>query len=570
MGSNNVIITKLIESYQKLETITSKHIINNDETNSLMHIAIICEDNCNRKNLLNLLYAKQSENDSTKYIINLESHEIILHLYQDYQIFINNVFLYDTIICILNLNFTIDELEFMNYALCGSDLNDQLYDIKTNIVILIDKCDDMVCEADGALSFINDNARNQYDNLLSLINKYNSTSSIEIYPITLESAVLYYHCKQLPTPAIINEIGSMEFGKLFWNKMSSEERIEQIQQFVESTEFQKRVDSTGLTSFSNALTNHSLNETIISSNKIKFAIKLQHQQNDYDMLILLETHAQKIKIFNEKFGTDGSLVTQLISKFSEFLDNYLGKTDIEYNLLLNNIHSKDSCTKLFNIYMLFKKISTLTFDRELFIDMIASNTKYLFNKCINKKLIDFFIDMIQKIKILTHASIIENNLYETNLEVKMQYIDKLITIEDKEWKKQLCQSILSSDFFELTPEKQIQKVNQIIDKYYLSNEEVINLWFAVLDETYSRNIQIVDKDKYYATKYIFWSDIFIKKSNHFYQYISELKILLAKIVAKPIDGLAETVIETHLVKLLQIKYPTDFFMYSEFDSNIRK
>lgn len=172
---------------------------------------------------------------------------------------------YDIIIYVIDIKTalnTTDEAEVLDFVLNQIRLNKENYDINTRLIILVNKCDNMIIEPNN---FILDTESGEYEEMYDQINKiinaHNKKYSVvySMIPISCENAFIYNLLINAPnklTQQQMNKIGSSYFGRIYWNGLKScKEKMDRLISYSKNKDNTQIITSTNINSGFNVFKN---------------------------------------------------------------------------------------------------------------------------------------------------------------------------------------------------------------------------------------------------------------------------------------------------------------------------
>jgi len=213
----------------------------------------------NKKTNLNLLNTINSYNDLpelehkvntiqnlilTKYrkFVKLNIHDLpglndvkTKDIYYDYVR--NNFLKYDIVVYIIDIKTalnTTDEADILDLILKQIHENKIKYDINTELIILINKCDNMRYKNNKLIiDTESDEYQEMYEQILNIITNHNSELNIKysIVPISCENAFIYNLLTNAPkklTEQQMNKMGINYFGCIYWNKLTKKDKRKRL------------------------------------------------------------------------------------------------------------------------------------------------------------------------------------------------------------------------------------------------------------------------------------------------------------------------------------------------------
>jgi len=219
--------------------------------------------------------------------------------------------------------------------------------INTKLIILINKCDDLM----------NNNLNNtEHEALLEQINKVIQEKKINcnIIPISckniLINMLLLENFEKLNN-LDINYVGSSYFGNIYWNKLTNEQKIERLQDYVKNNkeEIFNNIDNNGFNNFKKVI-NSVINDNLIDLKKNQeFRLLLPKI-----ILFCSDCQGLLLKIINYEENKNEDLEKYIIDyNFPLFqpLEKYFSETI--WNLIKDNPNENGSTLFLKNLELIF-------------------------------------------------------------------------------------------------------------------------------------------------------------------------------------------------------------------------
>lgn len=487
---------------------------------------------------------------------------------------------FDIVIWIIDINSalnTSDEMDLLKMIATKISENKTKYNINTKLLVLVNKCDDMIIENDNFI-FHSNEISEMYDQIVSIIKSTIGEIKYDICPISCEYAYIYRMYKKNPNIELetkyMDKFGFNEYGKNTWNKLSIADKKMYINQFISSSDYEERINTTGFNYFKNIISNHISDAYHLLINKIKYQIIIADIKSDieYNQLLILNYFVQEIIYVNnlcshksESDHTDLSIVfynkfINCCNLYNIKISNFLNDIDIKKNI---QEYINDSTNKTYHQLLQYKSLYDdfiLLLNKIKDCQLFAQSSNHIFDQ-IKTSVSTTLENIISAIHYYNITAIRITNCFNKII----IHIDELMKYQYNNCKKIIQVSILSSDFVKKFPEDQVKILCLVLDKYCLNNTDIINLIFNLLDSVYSIEIeQNSDSDectKKYFSKYHFWNNILIRSSNEYSPAITELKFLLQKFLIKPpndqVDLDNSVILEKFLLDILIKEYPKD-------------
>lgn len=399
----------------------------------------------------------------------------------------NNFHKMDVAITMFDINSSLNtagEVEILESVINNIKNNYEKYNINVELIILINKCDDMILKKEK-IEFENEEHADLFQQANDIINatvkKIYSELKYSVLSISCEDAFIYRMFKadnkvQLDAKQL-NKFGINEYGKAKWNKLSDDEKKNKIIELLNHCDHNERMIMCGFDAFRQKLIN------IFSVNKqyefivhhIKYLLYSIKKSDNVDITQQLEEinllkHKldQVSKLFN--CSENSEIKLSYMSYLKEF-DDFISKYILEYNeKYANPIITKDVDEKTFSssiiIQTIFKKIclcfqNTSNIIKKSIIDNVSGLNKYYINK-----LNDLTINVDDIFVIIDNLIV---NKYDKINNIMLNVFSK----------------ILQYNTIPKTPEKILFFIKKIKEKYYKKNkEELLKICICILDDYY--------------------------------------------------------------------------------------
>jgi hypothetical protein len=203
-----------------------------------------------------------------------------------YQYINNNFNKFDVIIFLLDINSamnTSDENDILKMLITNIKNNKDKYNIDTNLIVLLNKCDDMVFNKKTKKYELDEELQDMFNQANAIIQstckEIYSDFKYSILPISCENSYIYRMYKRNPTSKLdekhLNKFGSNEFGKSRWNRLDENEKLEQIHKLFKKFDYNDRISMSGFLEFKNTMQNmfSSNNQYLYIMNHLKYEIQ---------------------------------------------------------------------------------------------------------------------------------------------------------------------------------------------------------------------------------------------------------------------------------------------------------
>jgi GTPase Era involved in 16S rRNA processing len=225
--------------------------------------------------------------------------------YQEY--FNKNSHKFDIILLVLDINTalnTSDDIDILKLILTNMSDNKTKYDINTHLIVLLNKCDELVLSDDYYIPR-DEELREMYKQSITIITKqaslFTDLPEIHIKSISLEDAFIYrsyeYDNNCVLDDKYMDKFGNNEFGKRVWSNKTKEQQKSCIKTLLASMDHKLSIAKTGFLHFDKILTKVINNNYYsISVNPIKYELsKIYDDVFDIDVYYTLYKRIKKIK-----------------------------------------------------------------------------------------------------------------------------------------------------------------------------------------------------------------------------------------------------------------------------------
>jgi GTPase SAR1 family protein len=456
-----------------------------------------------------------------------------------------------------------DQMDMLKFILTCIRSKYEEFDCETKFIVLINKCDDMTVQ-DGYPEMDND-MKNMFDQAKGIIdqtvhdifvtpddthaeNDTHDENNVEndthdennihvengtccklqynIIPISCELAYIYRMQQSGKSEHLdkkhLNRLGTIEFGKAKWMCLDETMKMNVIKELTASDiEKQNMITMTGYNQFK----------------KLMCCILTDDRSDEIQCKILKDHIFYNLKILHHEVVEN--MIIQCDQKsISKDLDNY-------YNIL----SSVNKINELFNIEEDAK-------DWELIKTYVESYIELYNNTYVEKhvggfpvsvpnidilneiketyiKLQQLFPVLFNRYKDLNQSiceSIDQHYIIKLNETVSfnqgIEYLAKIPLNNFTDFKKTLHRFITTSDLSTKKSDEMIDCLTKIKGLYEITNNEMLDISFDLLDTIYSKELM----DQYNANKYFekskFWHEIVIKSTNRYSGMIHRIRIIL--------------------------------------------
>jgi len=441
-----------------------------------------------------------------------------------------NSYKFDVMVIIFDINSglnTTDEKDILELAIKNIKNNHDKYDTTTELIVLMNKCDDMKYH-DGQLLFSDPEHKQLYEQVKQIIcntsKRIHEKLKYHIVPISLEDAFIYRMFKADCTVKLeekqLNKFGLNEFGKSKWNMFTLEEKQKEISKILKHVDHKDRMRTCGFQGLVEVLTEiftiQKQYEYI--TDHVKYQLRRIGELDSknitdkiYVLYVIRQDFIKISKLFeiNEKNEYYNKTLTYMDKFICTIINGYLSKNIpdpisvyerkmIFESKIIKNVESKKICEKIISL-----------FDGE-----IQSIAVTILKKII-KQLNDYYIHELNKrdcsvINKFAHIEQLEINKYEKIESVKFNVFSKLLlttniaktSIEIHEYLKAIQQK------YYLTDNKTMVEISwSVLSSYYY---EIFSRLCGDDSKYFRRNVDIREVSRspiqHLITKIDEWND----------------------------------------------------------------
>jgi predicted GTPase len=189
----------------------------------------------------------------------------------------DNFYKFDIIIFVIDINSalnTSDEIDILNNIIQGSKDNYDNYDIRNKVIILANKCDNLVLDSNNIL-MMEDEYQEMFDQIKTIVNTQVNELfpqlQYTILPISCEDSYIYRMYDRDPDMDLdlryINKFGYNQCGRNNWNRLSEEVRKSKIKKLMSEINIDEVLKLSGFLDFKNVL-----NEYLNPEDQIKYLV----------------------------------------------------------------------------------------------------------------------------------------------------------------------------------------------------------------------------------------------------------------------------------------------------------
>ena len=290
----------------------------------------------------------------------------------------NNFYKFDVVIFIVDVNSalnTSDEIDILNLIMDGIKTNDTEHGIKTQMILLINKCDDLEKNEDDDMIPQEEEYKVMYDQIQTILStklrEHELNADVHSTCMSCEDGYIYRMYKRNPDTLMdikyLNKFGANEYGKKIWNKYSEKEKKVKVSNIFKTFDYTERMEQCGFAKF-----NEILGEVLDSDNQYTFL--MNHIRFALDTIVT--------KIYLEQIPNIGKALSY-IKKYEK--DIY--KIQKRYELKRNNTLIQEFSNKILSSYV----TGFVRYISASFVISCAEDTEMCITlKSVLKKFVDLF------------------------------------------------------------------------------------------------------------------------------------------------------------------------------------
>ena len=545
-----------------------------------------------------------------------------------YQYINNNFNKFDIVIFVLDINSamnTSDETDILKMILTNIKKNKNEYGIETHLIVLLNKCDDMVLNKQYAKYELDEELKNMYiqaDTIIkNMIKEIYNGFEYHILPISCENSYIYRMYKKNPATQLdekhINKFGANEYGKTRWNSLSDIKKQTQISKLFKKFDYDDRINMSGFKDlkmhmqkiFSDTnqfryLFNHikySLNSVLVNPSKNDIMTELVHS---YESLQKLNKLISVFKFVDTDADTEYKWIFDKVDAYYGSYYDYVSKTISElqgsskastYKLPRKKLSIKSDRTSHYSEILELQSKASADEISEMtpisIYNLIHNNT--LFYK--NNLLVDrVFIDneIIYESYLYRADELIKNVLENINIiwisklddpkidsDTMITYFDKLYENKYEILHEFIVRKLSNVEFYSTIYNTHIYTVDicKLLDcierRYSIDYETITELAITILTNTYLIYIEKDISVLHRLTK--FWQKIVVNSTNKYYDDIllfktfncSDIDMMIKNKILNffPLNFLSE-----YITNRIKKSYPEDIVSHDEMISSFYK
>lgn len=291
-----------------------------------------------------------------------------------YEYIQKNFHKFDIVMFVLDINSamnTSDESDILNLILTQIKNNKNNYDIDTNLIVLMNKCDEMELNKKENKYMPHDEELlemyYQADTIIKThIQEIYPEAKYYILPISCEDTYIYRMYKKNPKSQLdtkhLNKFGANEYGKTRWNILSEKKKKTQIVKLFKKFDYNERIKMSGFQSLKDTMSQilNEQNQYIYLINHIKYDLSqiTDYKKNDINgELDKFYICQQKINNLTEQFKKNKNFNRDLVTNaLNDFMKNYQESQVDQYVISTPDINTYPTYIQFDEIY---KKITNI-------------------------------------------------------------------------------------------------------------------------------------------------------------------------------------------------------------------
>lgn len=420
----------------------------------------------------------------------------------------NNFYKFDIVLFVLDINSalnTSDEMDILIMILEQIKQNNIVYSIETQLIVLLNKCDDMEFNSiENKYMPNNEELIEMYLQAETLIKNQidliYSPTKCSILPISCEDAYVYRMYRKNPHVKLdlklVNKLGTNEYGKTRWNRLTELEKQKVIGDIYLKIDYDQSIAMSGFQQFKSVLQQ-------ILNNDGQYTYLCNHLLHDLNQIINYQkldisdelnkfsNCLTKLTMMNELFGNN-SFNDVLLEIVKMYMHKYYEYTTKKYiNIIPFTNEEYTVIQKIYDMYSAFISY---------FIGFIDMGPFQIIHQSFLNNINVYYCNQLKDINCdIEHVQTYFAKLYDNNYSSLYELIVK--TLDTNTY-------ILSCSINEYT--SIMNKLEQI---YNIDYKLITEIAFNRLNETYYTH----DIDNKY------WNNIIIKSNNPFSDNIKWLK-----------------------------------------------
>ena len=444
---------------------------------------------------------------------------------------------------------TSDELDICQFLLKNMKNNNTKHNIDTKLVVLLNKCDNMYIN-DGEF-ILEPEVQDMYNQAKRMID----TNIRDIYPqcrynivpISSENSYIYRMIQKEDIKNLdekyLNKLGYREFARKDWNRMTTEQKINNLQQKLNSEIIENELENTGFNKFIHILQSY-FNDNgeylfLLDGIKSKMLNDLD-KATKYDIITIFKNHKLYIDKLLSEVKFDSIYIDNVMDVFNKCIIEilYIYDETIKKAIQYNNVKSIETCKTSKEFYdELLKFVES---------DIIKNNS------CYTKVLAILTDDIIKKI----------HETKDIDFDTQFEYINTLMTYGYDKWVDILTECFTENDIINSDTKLFIETIRSCYTTLKFKPEILINISLTIMDKQYCRyfedgNITTIMS----CAKY--WDDIIMRTNNPYSFPIFRMRQMLNRYIGMKLSSVTQFntdcdfMIENFILGLFKKVYPDD-------------
>jgi len=438
----------------------------------------------------------------------------------------SNFYKFDIIVFVVDINSGLNtsaEIQILETITKLIKDNKIKYDMDKRLVILANKCDDLLLDENSECQ-MNTEQQENLDQMIQIIKnrikKIHPECKYDIIPISAEDSYMY---RMIGSGSVnqldmkyVNKIGINEYGRKNWNKKSDTERRKLISDLIDNKELDitDRLKTVGFDNLSNVL---------------KHIIESNNKLTQYEWLLdKIKYDVDTLKNSNSRLDISEDLInfTKNYNKIPQLKKEYefLHKKDLEIvtNKLVEYV---DLYNKIVEQYLNSCQIDNLNI-----IIVFIKKIIYIFEQIgISCSIYYRTIELKKQIQFVLIKHIVDSTkLSRLSSKECITIIDKLYRNESQDLYNQIKTIILDSTHFLYEQKEELIKIiHYVKSNKYLSEYQIINISCHALLQRYAHiwinHQNCLPLETWYELD-LFWNNLIIPVKNPFYVILTQLKL----------------------------------------------
>lgn len=353
---------------------------------------------------------------------------------------------------------TSDEIEILDNIIKNCKKNKDENNIENKLIVLANKCDDLLVDENGEL-ILEDDLKEMFNQIdESVKNKVNDIYPelwCKILPISSEDSYIYRMYNKNPEyefeAKYYNKFGMNEIGKTKWNRLSTNEKKEKVNQLLDDLDISVVLCQTGFSQFNKFFTEYiqGKEHSKILINRINLKVK---SINDYDKVDIKESLLKFNDYYNmiRKYDDSEESLKYFTEKFNYYILNY----ETAHNIYISNLITNENVIIEDSLEIINKIEENININ----LDFVSGNLEDL------------------KIRIDTvRASAYEQVIDSENIEIDtcIKYFKEInYNNFDVDNYQELAIALFDRDIFDKNPKEIIELISEVEDICEENNEKL--------------------------------------------------------------------------------------------------